>query len=471
MKASSFIAAWLCCTKPAWEWATAIVLLALLCTMFSHVQCKNEMRKRKRNLEIKERREKIWQINGEERWGKAKWQSCAVSPGSLTWHMAQDILFYYKWITCMGWIIRPGQPGASYSLTLSAQSFFLPLQVFSCCICWCSSVSDSKRKHASAWHLTVVPANSPTKRYRKWLVGQISAFTRHKLCQALSFAGRFGCIWMEQRIWGKRWEGKRHYHFQVLQALKNFNEKNSTATQKGHQRPMWKLMVSCSPMISRCCCTRNTWRLKGGVCPLWAQGSRQGRCEASMPEADFPRPRCTDCLAVDHEWHTVEGSVSRDGTKGKVQLEKKMHHCEKAHRATAGPLLCSAPTQYSWAFMKGALNKQRSRKWGKKTPRAFWRGILAEKKQCNKIGAFQHIVEHRTSWSKKPLPFHAPQRPPTHLPTQTAVLVPAFAYELLPHHSGSLWPAVSLVLCWAISRLLVLKMFYCTQLCVEKDGN
>lgn len=94
MKASSFIAAWLCCTKSAWEWATTIVLLALLCTMFSHMQCKNKMRERKRNLEIKERRGKIWKINGEERWGKAKWQRCAASPSSLTQHLAQGIYYF-----------------------------------------------------------------------------------------------------------------------------------------------------------------------------------------------------------------------------------------------------------------------------------------------------------------------------------------------------------------------------------------
>lgn len=214
--------------------------------------------------------------------------------------------------------------------------FFPPLHVSSCCFCWCSSVSDSKRKHASAWHLTTVPARSPPKRFRKWLVGQNPAFTRHRSHQAAPFACWLGCIWMRQRIWGKRLEERRHYHFQVLQALKNLTEKNPTGNKKGQQNPTWKLMVSCVPVISRCWCIRNPWRLKDDMCLLWAGGSGQGQCEASVPEAPFSRSGCTDCPAVDHEWHVVEGSVSREGMKGIVQLKKKcaMPHTELEKKHT-----------------------------------------------------------------------------------------------------------------------------------------
>lgn len=114
-----------------------------------------------------------------------------------------SLLFYYKQITCKGWIICPGQPGASYCLALSIQSFFSPFQVSSCYFCWCSSISDSKRKHVSAWCLTMVPARSPPKRFRKWFIGQIPAFTRHRSRQAALFACWFGYIWMEWCIWGR----------------------------------------------------------------------------------------------------------------------------------------------------------------------------------------------------------------------------------------------------------------------------
>lgn len=145
-----------------------------------------------------------------------------------------SLLLYYKQITCKGWIICSGQPGASYlySLALSVQSFFSPLQVSSCCFCWCSSVSDSKRKHASAWHLMMVPARCLPKRFRKCLVCQIPAFRRHRSRQAASFACWFRCIWMEQCIQGKRREERRHYLFQVLQALKSFTEKNPPGNKK-----------------------------------------------------------------------------------------------------------------------------------------------------------------------------------------------------------------------------------------------
>lgn len=145
MKASSFIAAWLHCTKPAWEWATAFILLASLCTMLSHVQCKNETREGKRNPEIKARRGKIRKINGAERCWKAKWQGCAVPPGSVTWQTAQDL---YYFITSRSHV-RAGSSVLGCLVLHTAwpclsKAFFSPLRVSSCYFCWCSSISDRR---------------------------------------------------------------------------------------------------------------------------------------------------------------------------------------------------------------------------------------------------------------------------------------------------------------------------------------
>lgn len=100
---------------------------ASFCSIALHcvfcVQCKNEI-KGKWNPEIKSRRGKICEIKGAERCWEAKWQGCGVPPGSVTWQMAQNLLFYYKQITCNGWIIHPGQPSASDSLALSGKELF-----------------------------------------------------------------------------------------------------------------------------------------------------------------------------------------------------------------------------------------------------------------------------------------------------------------------------------------------------------
>lgn len=116
---------------------------------------------------------------------------------------------------------------------------------------------------------------------------------------------------------------RRRYHFQVLQAPKSFTGKNTTGNKKDHYNPMWKLMVSCIPMISRCWCTRNVCRPKGDVCLLCGWRSGQGQCAADTPGSPSSRSGCRDWPAVDDEWHAVEGSVSRGGMKGMVWLKKK----------------------------------------------------------------------------------------------------------------------------------------------------
>lgn len=117
--------------------------------------------------------------------------------------------------------------------------FFPPLQVSSCCFCWCSSISESKRKHAITWHLTMVPARSPPNGFRKWLIGQIPAFTRHKSHQAASFACWFGCLWMEQCIWGEELRGEKALPFP-----------SSPSPEKLYwEKPNWKQKMPSKPNV------------------------------------------------------------------------------------------------------------------------------------------------------------------------------------------------------------------------------
>lgn len=197
---------------------------------------------------------------------------------------------------------------------------------------------------------------------------------------------------------------------------------------------MWKLMVSCVPVISRCWCIRNPWRLKGDTCPLWAGGSGQGQCEASVPEAPFSRSGCTDCPAVDHEWHVVEGSVSREGMKGIVQLKKNapclILNLRKNTLCNCG----TTPQQWSHlvllAFQARDYKQTKQQETeGEKNPTPFSRVILAEKKQHNKTGTplFSLQLNTRPVREKKPVPFLLPKEPQAHLSSQMAAPVPDFA--------------------------------------------
>lgn len=180
-------------------------------------------------------------------------------------------------------------------------------------------------------------------------------------------------------------------------------------------------MISCIPMVSKCWYIRSLWRLKGDTFPLWAGENWQGQSEASLPEAHFSRSGCTDCPAVDHEWHAVERSVSREGMKGRAQLEKSVS-CRMPNSSKT--TLCNCRTTPQWCPHPVLLGfhardcKQmkefhaRDRKRNKRGKKPNQEEFQLSKRSI----AMQELLSSAYHWTQdepeKNSPFHLPQKAP-----------------------------------------------------------
>lgn len=181
MKASSFIATCLHCTKSAWEWDTATLLLPLLCTVLLLHNAKMKQEEKSEIQREKYRQATYWKYMEQKDSERANRRAVLFHWALKTWQMGQN--FYY-FITSrsharagsfiLGTLLLP-----AFLVFFCKKYLYTLLQASSFCFC-CCSVSHCKRKHASTWHLIMVQAGSPPKRLRKWIVGKTSAFSRHK---------------------------------------------------------------------------------------------------------------------------------------------------------------------------------------------------------------------------------------------------------------------------------------------------